>query len=128
MSASQSTCIFCDLPREKWLLESEHFFAIYDHFPVSPGHTLVISKRHATDFFDLSADEMASFHDMIHQVREMLDREYKPEGYKLGMNCGAVAGQSVFHFHLHIIPRFARDHLNENRKRRGLREYLKDFI
>lgn len=117
-------CIFCDLTQHKKLIENDHFFAIYDHFPVSPGHTLVISKRHAADFFDLCADEMTSFYDMVQQVREMLDREFHPDGFNLGMNCGAVAGQSVLHFHLHVIPRFASD----NQKRRGLREYLREII
>lgn len=121
-------CIFCNLNHQKRLLKNDHFFAIYDHFPVSPGHTLVISKRHAGDFFDLSGEEMTALHDIVHQVKEMLDREFNPAGFNLGMNCGAVAGQSVFHFHLHVIPRFARDHLNENRKKRGLREYLRDII
>lgn len=102
-------CPFCRIPEAKRLLENEHFLAIRDIHPVSRGHCLVLAKRHVADFFALNAEEMASLHSICLQLRELLEAEYHPEGFNLAMNCGRAAGQSVFHFHLHFIPRYKQD-------------------
>ncbi len=117
-------CAFCRIPPDKHLVENEHFFAIRDIHPVTRGHCLVVAKRHVKDFFELDPDEMQAFHAICVELRDILDREYQPAAYNLGMNCGSEAGQSVFHFHLHFIPRFA----GERRPLQGLREYIKEIL
>jgi diadenosine tetraphosphate (Ap4A) HIT family hydrolase len=84
-------------------------YAILDKFPVSEGHTLIISKRHQNDYFDLAEKEKMALQLMIDRVKTLLDKRYQPDGYNIGMNCGEVAGQTVSHFHCHIIPRYKGD-------------------
>ncbi len=117
-------CPFCRIESDQHLAENEHFFAIRDIHPVTPGHCLVVAKRHAQDFFDLQPSEMASLHEICLKLRDILEDEIQPAAYNLGMNCGAAAGQSVFHFHLHFIPRTRRD----RRPLQGLREYVKEIL
>ena len=97
-------CVFCTLPEDRHLAANQHFYAVADHNPVTRGHSLVISRRHVETYFELSAEEAASLKDMVNELKAILDKRYQPSGYKLLMNCGAKAGQRVFHFHLHVIP------------------------
>ncbi len=86
---------------------------------------LIISIRHAENVFDLSPEEFAELRDILHQVKSLLESKYKPDGYNIGANCGSVAGQSIPHFHLHVIPRYKKG-LRNSLVRRGvekLREY-----
>ncbi len=117
-------CPFCAIRPDRVLLENEHFIATPDIHPISEGHCLIISRRHARDFFELSAEEAFSLHDLSLKLRELLQREYHPDGFKLLMNCGAAAGQSVFHFHLHVIPRHTGDRKDFRRLVGSLREML----
>ena len=117
-------CPFCQPHPERVLMENEHFFAIRDIHPVTEGHCLIVSRRHLRDFFELNAREAASLHDLSLELRQQLEREHHPDGYKLLMNCGAAAGQSVFHFHLHLIPRYKGDRANFRRITASLREVL----
>ena len=117
-------CPFCNFRTNQILLENEHFFAIRDLHPISEGHCLIVSRRHARDFFELSAAEAPSLHVLSQNLRQLLDREHHPDGYKLLMNCGSAAGQSVFHFHLHCIPRYTDDRRNFRRIAASLREVL----
>lgn len=117
-------CPFCHQRPEKVLLENEYFFAIRDIHPTAKGHSLIISKRHVSDFFESNAAEATALHDLSQKLRETIDREFSPDGYKLLMNCGAAAGQSVFHFHLHLIPRYKGDKTNIRRIAASLREVL----
>lgn len=118
-------CVFCDLPKDVVFAENEHFIAIADRNPVSRGHSLVVSKRHVVDFFELSAEEVTAMHSLCIEVKEYLAQKYHPDAYNLGMNCGKTAGQSVFHFHLHLIPRYRND---KGTAIRGLREYVKAIL
>lgn len=99
-------CIFCAIPRQDILLENEHFFVIHDHRPVSRGHSLIVSKRHTPDYFEISAEESCALLDITKQTKALLDAKYLPKAYNLTMNCGARAGQTVFHYHMHVIPRY----------------------
>jgi diadenosine tetraphosphate (Ap4A) HIT family hydrolase len=117
-------CPFCAIKPEQVLLENEHFVAIRDIRPISPGHCLIVSRRHARDFFELSAAEAASLHGLSLKLREFLEQEHHPDGFKLLMNCGAAAGQSVFHFHLHLIPRYTGDRKDFRRLVASLGEVL----
>jgi diadenosine tetraphosphate (Ap4A) HIT family hydrolase len=82
---------------------------IRDAFPISPGHTLIIPKRHVGSFFDLEADERAELLVLLCQAKVVADKEFSPQGYNIGINDGAAAGQTVPHLHLHLIPRFEGD-------------------
>ncbi len=114
------SCVFCNLDCAVYLAENEHFFAVWDKHPVAKGHALIISKRHVSDYFGLSNAEQTALHDLCCRVKAVIDTKYEPQGYNLAMNCGAAAGQTVFHYHLHVIPRYVRDrvkdfsHLREN--------------
>jgi diadenosine tetraphosphate (Ap4A) HIT family hydrolase len=110
MSDSRSSdCPFCRLPPERTVDSNAHALAVADAFPVSPGHTLVILRRHVTSLFDVTADEMAALHHLLCRMKERLDAASRPDGYNIGVNDGTVAGQTVMHLHVHLIPRFAGD-------------------
>ena len=114
-------CPLCNVEHDRILLESEHFRAIFDEYPVSPGHTLVITKAHKyEDYNHLPLDlkrELVEFTDV---VIDYLSYEYKPNGWNVGCNCGKAAGQSINHFHLHIIPRYNGDVENPRGGVRGV--------
>ncbi len=83
--------------------------AIRDAYPVAPGHTLVLPRRHVARLAQLHDDERAALFELAERARRALDTELRPDGYTLGINDGAAAGQTVPHLHLHLIPRFAGD-------------------
>ncbi|MEN5231875.1 HIT family protein [Sphingobacterium faecium] len=103
---------FLELPVDKHIGQTEHFFLIRDGFPVSPGHTLIISKQLRKDYFELTHDEKMDLDNAILLAKTLIETESTPDGYNIGMNCGETAGQTVFHFHCHLIPRFAGDMKN----------------
>ena len=102
-------CPFCDLmssSKERLIQENRLALAVRDLFPVTEGHTLIIPKRHVLDYFDLTEAEVSSIHRLIINQRSELDRiDNSIQGYNIGANCGLVAGQSVWHCHIHLIPR-----------------------
>lgn len=99
-------CVFCELDDSLKLLENEHFFVIKDKRPVSRGHVLIISKRHFETYFALRAEELTALYEISLASKASLDEKYEPTGYNLAINHGQSAGQTVFHFHMHIIPRY----------------------
>jgi diadenosine tetraphosphate (Ap4A) HIT family hydrolase len=104
--------VFLEIPHDQYLLQGEHFFVIRDRFPVSPGHCLIVSSEPRVDYFELSESERRELTEMIHQVRARIEQEHSPNGYNIGMNCGKIAGQTVMHFHCHVIPRYVGDMKN----------------
>jgi diadenosine tetraphosphate (Ap4A) HIT family hydrolase len=98
-------CIFCK-PSASPVLETELSYAIYDNFPVSEGHLLIIPKRHVADYFQVTSNEKTDLWHLTDLAKEMLDKEYKPDGYNIGININPAAGQTIFHVHIHIIPRY----------------------
>lgn len=82
---------------------------IRDGFPISPGHTLLIPKRHVRSFFELTEIERHDLLALLDQAKFDLDEELKPNGYNIGINDGPAAGQTVPHMHMHLIPRFTGD-------------------
>jgi diadenosine tetraphosphate (Ap4A) HIT family hydrolase len=102
-------CPFCYLPLERFLETNTEALAVADAFPVSPGHTLIIPRRHVTSFFDLTEYEVAALHKLLRRVKNRLDRDLKPQGYNIGINIGPVSGQTVAHAHVHLIPRYTGD-------------------
>ena len=103
-----STCIFCALDREI-LAESTHSLAILDAFPISPGHALVVPRRHAVTIFDLTEAEYTDCFVLVLKVKDLLTARHTPDGFNVGANCGEAGGQSVWHAHIHVIPRYAGD-------------------
>ena len=102
--------VFDDIPESEYVSCSSAFFVVRDRFPVSEGHSLIISRRQdAVTYFDLSPDEKQELLQLIEQVKAALESELSPDGYNIGMNCGAAAGQTVMRFHCHVIPRFNGD-------------------
>lgn len=103
-------CPFCNPNAEReLLLETATAYAIYDKFPVSNGHTLIIPKRHCSDYFELSFKEQSACWFMLNKAKEILIERFKPEGFNVGVNIGEVAGQTIPHVHIHLIPRYSGD-------------------
>lgn len=101
--------VFSNIPEASWLHNSRHFFILPDKYPVSNGHLLIISKQQHRDFFELTGEEKKELPDLIKTAKSLIEKEHTPTGYNIGMNCGASAGQTVFHFHCHVIPRYDGD-------------------
>jgi len=92
-----------------------------DEFPVSPGHSLLISKRHVPELFLLTEEEWNDLFSLINKTKKYLDEKFKPDAYNIGVNSGEVAGQTIFHLHFHVIPRYIGDVENP---RGGIRNIL----
>jgi len=115
-------CIFCGevLGQKEIVAENKTCLAFFDGFPVSLGHMLIISKRHAQTFFDLTQEEQNDMADLLNQCKKIVDERFAPQGYNVGLNCGEVAGQSLMHVHCHLIPRYSGDVENPRGGVRGV--------
>jgi diadenosine tetraphosphate (Ap4A) HIT family hydrolase len=102
-----TACVFC-APDRPVLAASTLAVAFGDLHPVSPGHTLVIPRRHVATYFECSTDEKVALWDLVERARELLATRH-PDGFNVGFNAGAAAGQTIFHAHIHVIPRYAGD-------------------
>lgn len=112
-SCDPPQCPFCDGARSRSLLANDLSYAIRDGFPVTPMHSLVIPVRHVQDHFQLSVEEVVACYDLLQRLRhEILAEDSTVEGFNIGVNAGVVAGQTVFHCHIHLIPRRKGDVAN----------------
>ncbi|NCP83772.1 MAG: HIT domain-containing protein [Bacteroidetes bacterium] len=103
-------CPFCNPDSNRELIvESATAYAIYDKFPVSDGHALIIPKKHCPDYFDLTFKEQAACIFMLNKVKEIVSEKFNPDGFNIGINVGEKAGQTVNHVHIHLIPRYDAD-------------------
>ena len=122
-------CIFCYeqvLPRI--IKEYGSAVAIFDGYPVTPGHTLVIPKRHVEGYFELTDPERRDADALIGQMyRRLTEEDPTISGYNIGLNCGAVAGQTIFHAHYHLIPRRAGDTDNPRGGVRGAIRGMRNY-
>jgi len=110
MKDQPTDCPFCDPdPDRNIIMENEIVFATYDKFPVSKGHALIIPKRHCGDYFELTDEEQSSCWKMVNEIKKVLSKEFKPDGFNIGVNIGETAGQTINHVHIHVIPRFKGD-------------------
>ncbi|MEO8655120.1 MAG: HIT family protein [Ramlibacter sp.] len=91
------------------MASNEHGFVIRDAYPISPGHTLIIAKRHVGSFFELATDERTALLLLLEQSKIAIERELAPAGYNIGINEGVAGGQTVPHLHIHLVPRYAGD-------------------
>jgi len=113
-------CPFCGIEKEKILISSDKALAFFDSAPVSPGHVLIVPRRHVPNYFDLTEEEAFSMHSVLLQVKELLDKRFSPAGYNIGINVGETAGQSISHVHIHLIPRYRGDVENPRGGVRGV--------
>jgi len=117
-------CPFCKIERlinkDRIVYQDDTWIAIYDNYPVSEGHVLLIPKRHVETFFNLNMVELGSLGVTIGIIKMILDKKFHPDGYNIGANCGEAAGQTVMHCHIHIIPRYKGDMENPRGGVRGV--------
>lgn len=104
-----SRCPFCFVARSHWLYSNDVAFAIGCGFPVSEGHALVIPRRHVTSVFELPVADQRLIWEAVAAVRGLIRERSAPDGFNVGVNDGASAGQTVEHAHVHVIPRYRGD-------------------
>ena len=106
MRDPNNPCLFCDSKKSGIAHENDLAYASYDSYPVSDHHCLIIPKRHIKDYFDMTNDELIACNDLIQIVKnEILSRDINVKGFNIGTNAGKIAGQSIMHCHIHLIPR-----------------------
>jgi superfamily II DNA or RNA helicase/diadenosine tetraphosphate (Ap4A) HIT family hydrolase len=106
---SEDTCPFCTPPADRIFFAGRLTLGLWDNFPVNPGHALLVLKRHVASWFDATTEEQAELLSGIAVAQREIERDHRPDGYNVGINIGSVAGQTVFHVHVHVIPRYAGD-------------------
>lgn len=104
----EKECPFCNNSRT-FIAEADSCFAIFDAFPVNEGHALIIPKRHTANYFDLTEQEQFACIALLNKVKKMIQLQFKPQGFNIGINVNEVAGQSIPHVHIHLIPRYSGD-------------------
>jgi superfamily II DNA or RNA helicase/diadenosine tetraphosphate (Ap4A) HIT family hydrolase len=109
VSGSRSDCPFCPPDPDRVFYRGGRVLALWDGFPVTEGHALLIPVRHVPTWFDASAEERRELTESIDIVREIIERRYRPDGFNIGINVGQAGGQTVFHLHVHVIPRYRGD-------------------
>ena len=102
-------CPFCAMPAERIVEGDELLLVVRDTYPVSEGHTLIIPRRHVADGFELTEAEWTAIGQAMRSLKAQLDETLRPDGYNIGINVGETAGQTIFHVHVHLIPRYAGD-------------------
>jgi diadenosine tetraphosphate (Ap4A) HIT family hydrolase/predicted house-cleaning noncanonical NTP pyrophosphatase (MazG superfamily) len=120
----QPDCLFCQIARQegevKFFANFAHCYVIKDQFPVSNGHILIIPYEHTENWFTAKEDVRLDILKVLSLMKEQLDLDFSPHGYNIGANCGEVAGQSVMHLHMHLIPRYKGDMENPKGGVRGV--------
>ena len=106
---SASRCPFCSLVETRIIAGLDLAIACWDAFPVSPGHALIVPRRHVASWTEATPDEKAAILSAIDVARVHIDERHRPDGYNIGFNDGIAAGQTVMHLHVHVIPRYAGD-------------------
>lgn len=107
MATDTSTCELCT-PNEV-IFENALAYVRYDSNSLSPGHVLVVPKRHVANFFDMTTEEQSAVLAMLNQAHELSHAQHSPDGYNIGVNIGKAGGQSRMHVHVHLIPRYSGD-------------------
>jgi diadenosine tetraphosphate (Ap4A) HIT family hydrolase len=116
--SSGGNCPFCSDVTA--VLANDHAYALFDEYPVSPGHLLVVPYRHVPDFFLTTWAERQAMLALIDRAKAFLDGKFSPNGYNIGVNIGETAGQTVMHAHVHLIPRYTGDTPNPRGGVRGV--------
>ena len=99
-------CLFCKYKNDELIENNELCYSRKDGYPVTKYHTLIIPRRHVASYFDLNEDEVIAMHRMLLETKKnILEKDNSVSGFNIGVNAGKTAGQSVFHVHMHVIPR-----------------------
>src|SRR3989344_1266798 len=116
-------CLFCDKENQKFKLIVDSDFAVarWDEFPVSKGHALIIPRKHVVSFFDLKNEELLELFSLLYKAKEIIQKEYQPDGFNIGVNDGEAAGRTIHHLHIHLIPRYKGD---AEKPRGGIRNII----
>tara|TARA_Y100001947_G_C10101141_1_gene203076 strand:- start:18 stop:440 length:423 start_codon:yes stop_codon:yes gene_type:complete len=110
MKNPNNPCLFCDTKKSGIAYENDLAYASYDTYPVSKYHCLIIPKRHIKDYFDLNNEELIACNNLIKILKkEIIEKDRSVKGFNLGTNIGKISGQSIFHCHIHLIPRREND-------------------
>tara|TARA_B100001057_G_scaffold489284_1_gene575261 strand:+ start:1148 stop:1546 length:399 start_codon:yes stop_codon:yes gene_type:complete len=110
MKDPNNPCLFCNTKKSGMAYENDLAYVSYDTYPASKHHCLIIPKRHIKDYFDLNNEELIACNNLIKIVKEeILEKDKSVKGFNLGTNIGRFSGQSIYHCHLHLIPRREND-------------------
>ena len=121
MTDPNNPCIFCDVKKQDIIYENDYAFVSYDSYPVSKFHSLIIPKRHIKNFLDLNDKELNACNKLIKKIKSKIENDDNlVEGFNLGTNAGSVAGQTIMHCHIHLIPRRRGDVENPQGGVRGV--------
>ena len=116
-------CPFCAPDPDQVFLETGLVIGLWDKYPVSPGHALLVPRRHVAGWFDASAKERSTLMAALDIARERILEQHRPDGFNIGVNSGEAAGQTIFHLHVHLIPRYQGD---QEDPRGGIRNIIPD--
>ena len=105
----QPPCPFCDPAPTRLFLQTDLIVGLWDAFPVSNGHVLLVTRRHVASWFDATPQERQALVDAIEAARGEIVRRHAPDGFNIGVNVGETAGQTIAHLHVHVIPRYRGD-------------------
>ena len=121
MRDPNNPCLFCVIKKEEIVYENEFAYATFDSYPVSKLHCLIIPKRHIKDYFELNNEETIACDQLIKKIKNQVEKNDKTiKGFNIGINSGKVAGQSIMHCHIHLIPRREGDVMNPQGGVRGV--------
>ena len=106
MKDPNNPCIFCKIRKEELQFENQLAYSSIDSYPVSEFHSLIVPKRHVETYFELSSEEIQACNELILKTKEkILKQDSSVKGFNVGTNAGKIAGQSIMHCHIHLIPR-----------------------
>ena len=129
MRDPNNPCLFCNINSKDLVFDNEYAFASFDSYPVSKYHSLIVPKRHILDYFELTNDELLACNDLIKKIKKKIQNEDKTvDGFNIGTNSGVVAGQSIMHCHIHLIPRRKGDVDNPQGGVRGVIPLKQHYI
>ncbi|UNC91281.1 HIT family protein [Candidatus Contubernalis alkaliaceticus] len=118
-------CVFCKKPQSEIICENKLAKAFFDQYPVNQDHVLITPKRHVATYFEASFEELSAINKLTFNVKKILDQKYNQDGYNIGVNVSLAGGQTIFHLHFHIIPRYSGDVENP---RGGIRKVKKSIV
>ena len=121
-------CPFCSPAEGEKVLCSALCYARWDKYPVTEGHLLIVPNRHFPGYFSATPDEKREIWALVDEGKKLVDQRFKPDGYNLGINVGAPAGQTVMHCHIHLIPRRLGDSVNPRGGVRGVIAGKADYL
>ena len=125
---NEHKCFFCECAEfGDFQLENELAFVRFDGFPVNDGHLEVIPKRHIKDWWETTTEERLAIFKLMDEAKKLVDEKYSPDAYNIGMNLGEMAGQSIMHLHVHLIPRYKGDVENPRGGVRGVIPHKQNY-